>query len=300
MVDELVDLAKKALTSPGAIYFGKLEKSSPNEDGRASSAAGHPGRGHRRPGRRRGQGPRDARKMYAKVLPPGPCRPSPVGSETFWSISPSPMPRLYAGRVRQALRARNRRGRGGSHGQAHGGQATGLAGPGPPQLPVERPSSVMYVNVKLIVGMIQTSLAIDPGGGFRWSAPRAGQLHLAGERLRPGKDRLCEPDALGHREAGRRYPLLPNAKPLEAKDLAPIPKDATLAKAARFDADRFWETIFAVMAKIDPRAARTPPTGLAEARRSWASRSARTSCSRLATCGASTTRRAKAGWSSPA
>ena len=44
-------------------------------------------------------------------------------------------------------------------------------------------------------------------------------------------------------------------KPLEAKDLAPIPRDATLAGSIRLDAYQFWRRFQSIAVEIDPRAA---------------------------------------------
>ena len=148
MVDELVDLAKKALTSPAAIYLGKLENLR-NEDRRASSAAGHPRRGDRRPGGGRGQGPGDAARGTPRCFPPGPSRRSRSAGETFWSIKPDPDAPTFTLGVH------------GKHFVLGIGEGEAeaivkrMAGKPPAwlaqvrqQLPVERPSSVLYVNVE--------------------------------------------------------------------------------------------------------------------------------------------------------
>ena len=43
------------------------------------------------------------------------------------------------------------------------------------------------------------------------------------------------------------------AEPLEAKDLAPIPRDATWACAARIEPDALWQTLVSAIGKADPR-----------------------------------------------
>ncbi len=56
-------------------------------------------------------------------------------------------------------------------------------------------------------------------------------------------------------------------KPLEAADLAPIPRDANLAVAVRLDAARVLETVLRIAGKIEPQAPEQVEASLKQARR---------------------------------
>ncbi len=247
MVDEVADLVKKALTSPAAIYLGKLEigqRPPPVIQAGAVVGLGD-----------------DAAKVratlekYSKVLPPGVLQQVKVGGESFWSIKPDPEAPTFALGVH------------GKHFVLGIGEGEAeaivkrMAGKPPAwlaqvrqQLPVPRPSSVMYVNVKKIVGMIQAVaddeevVATIRGLGLDnfSSLARVSGLERTGCVSRM---------LLGTEKEDRDLLAFLNAKPLEAKDLAPIPSDATLALAVRFDLDRFWELLFGAMARVDRDAA---------------------------------------------
>jgi hypothetical protein len=120
------------------------------------------------------------------------------------------------------------------------------------QLPVERPSQVVYVNI----AGIRTALAPLIGDpevdrvlnalGFGNVTSAACVNGLDGDsfvsRTLAGLD--GEPTGL----------LSPAAdKPLTAADLKPIPRDATFALATRLNVDKFIETMLASAGQIDPR-----------------------------------------------
>ena len=86
------------------------------------------------------------------------------------------------------------------------------------------------------------------------------------------------------------------AKPLTAADLSPIPRDATIAAAGRFDADAALELLLAQLEKIDPAARKDVTRGIDEMEKELGIDLQAGLCSsRWATCGASTTRPAEGG-----
>jgi hypothetical protein len=246
MADELIDLAKKALTSPAAVYLAKVEigrRPPPVIQGGAIVGLGE-----------------DAAKVratlekYAKMLPGGAIQEVKVAGETFWTVKPDRDAPTFTLGVH------------GKHFVLGIGEGEAeaivkrMAGKPPAwlaqlrqQLPVERPSSVAYVSLKKIIGMIQAGAGEEAATVIR----ALGLDNFTSLASVSGLDQIgfVSKTLLGtEKEEGDILSFL-NAKPLEAKDLAPIPKDATLAKAARFDLDRVWEMVFRVMAKIDPGAA---------------------------------------------
>jgi len=248
MVDEIADLVKKALTSPAAIYLGKLEigqRPPPVIQGGAIVGLGD-----------------DAAKVratlekYAKVLPPGALQEVKVGGESFWSIKPDPEAPTFALGVH------------GKHFVLGIGEGEAeaivkrMAGKPPAwlaqvrrQLPVPRPSSVVYVNLNKIGAMIQAAMAEAPFEmPFQVVVRALGLDNFTSLASVSGLDKtgfVSRTLLATERQEGDLLSFL-NAKPLEAKDLAPIPRDATLALAMRFDLDGFWEMVFGIMAKIDP------------------------------------------------
>jgi hypothetical protein len=120
-------------------------------------------------------------------------------------------------------------------------------------LAIPRRGSIAYLNVKAVTG-----LAGNLGG------PEVARVVAA-----LGLDRVVSiAQTTGLDETGTisrsSIAIEPGAKgifaaladrPLAPADLAPIPRDATFAVAARLDADRIWNTILAAVGRIDPRVA---------------------------------------------
>jgi hypothetical protein len=118
------------------------------------------------------------------------------------------------------------------------------------QLPVERESTVMFVNTKKLIEQFaplggpkaQTILDATGLGGVTSLAAVTG-LDSRGCVSRVLVSIDGEPAGLLHTLAG---------KPLTAADLTPIPQDATVAVAARLDAKDAFDAIMEMIGKVDP------------------------------------------------
>ena len=130
------------------------------------------------------------------------------------------------------------------------------------QLPVERPSTLIYFNVK------QTVAQFSPLGGPKVKAV----LDAVGLG---NVSYLASVTGLDNKGAVARTLVaidgqpqgifrLAAAKPLTAADLAPIPRDATIAAAGRLDANTTLELLLAQLEKIDPAARQNATQGIAE------------------------------------
>ncbi|MGO8691020.1 MAG: DUF1559 domain-containing protein [Thermoguttaceae bacterium] len=119
------------------------------------------------------------------------------------------------------------------------------------QLPVERPSMVTYVNVEKLVmqfgplgGANALSAMTAAGLGNVTSLSAVSGLDGDGMVTRMLVGIKGEPAGVFSIAAGQ---------PLSAADLAPIPRDANFALAARVDASQVLETILRIAGKIDPQ-----------------------------------------------
>jgi len=131
------------------------------------------------------------------------------------------------------------------------------------RLVVDRPATVSYVNVRKIVQMIQAGVGpeaepVIKGLGLDNFISYASVAGL-------DKEGYVSKSLLATVKQGGDLLAFLGGKPLEAKDLTPIPRDATLAAAARIEPDRLWETIFSMLAKADPRGAERFAEGLSQA-----------------------------------
>ena len=122
------------------------------------------------------------------------------------------------------------------------------------QLPVERLSTLTYVNIKQIVqqfaplGGPQVRTVIDAAGlGNVTTLAAVSGLDGEGVVNRTFVGIEGEPAGVLGLVAG---------KPLTAQDLAPIPRDANLAFAGRLDLARLMDTVLTITEKIEPQAAR--------------------------------------------
>ena len=247
MVDDTVWLAKKVISSPGAIYLANLEM-----------------RGSRQPpgiqaGAILGLGD-DAAKVralldkYTKLITRGRAETVKIGEESFYRIKPDPeAPTITWGIYGKHFVV----GLGEGEAEAivkrmEGKPPEWLAGVRK-RLVVDRPATVSYVNVRKIVQMIRAgagpeaepvikALGLDNFISYASVAGLDKEGYVSKSLLATAK------------EGGDLLAFL-GGKPLEAKDLTPIPRDATLAAAARIEPDQIWQTIVSVMAKADPRVA---------------------------------------------
>ncbi len=118
------------------------------------------------------------------------------------------------------------------------------------QVSVERPANAVYVNVKGIVDkaaramggegpMFLTVLGLDKVGG------------VASVTGLEGKDCVTR-TLLGIDGEPSGVLSLLAARPLSAADLPPIPDDASIAAAARFDLDKAYNTFLEVAGRLQP------------------------------------------------
>jgi len=117
------------------------------------------------------------------------------------------------------------------------------------RLPVERVSTVHYLNVKKVVGIAAPFIGLEGQSviealGLNKIGQFANVSGLEGTGC-VSKSWLAvdgEPSGLL---------AFVGSKPLTAAELAPIPKDASLAIAARVDPAEAWKTVEAIVAKLD-------------------------------------------------
>jgi len=123
------------------------------------------------------------------------------------------------------------------------------------QLPIERVSTVSYVNVK---GIIEVALPMaGPASAPIMSGLGAFGLDnvtAIGSVTGLDKQGFVSKNLLAISGPPRGALQLLTAEPLTAADLAPIPADSTIAIAARIDADQVLEKILTIAGSIEPRA----------------------------------------------
>jgi hypothetical protein len=240
--DDIADLVKKALTSPAAGYVTRLELG----DRSMIQAGAIVGLGE------------DAARIRAvwerlATESPGVYQPVTIAGETLWSLptglgAPSVTLGVYGTHFVLGV----------GEGEA---QAIVQRMKGKPpawlaqlrrQLPVQRPSSVTYVNMNLILGLTSSIAFFLPEESAGIRALGLENFTSLGSVSGMEGSGLVTKTLLGTTKPDGDVFSFLNAKPLEAADLAPIPKDATLAKAVRIDADRFWGMILDITGKIDP------------------------------------------------
>ena len=120
------------------------------------------------------------------------------------------------------------------------------------RLPVDRPATVTYINFRTVrkmlvpvIGGPRALAVVDAVGlGNVTSVASVTGLDEEGFTSKTLLGLDGEPQGLLASIAGA---------PLGPDDLGPIPRDATVAKAARFDADRLFEAILSVADKIEAR-----------------------------------------------
>jgi prepilin-type processing-associated H-X9-DG protein len=120
-------------------------------------------------------------------------------------------------------------------------------------LHVPRTATLTYVNVKAIVELIKPFV---PGVGGQVVIEALGLDGVTHFAAVTGLDDtgFTSRSLLGLSEgAGGIFKFISD-KPLTAADLAPLPHDATIAAAGRFDLDRAWETSLEILEKLDPDA----------------------------------------------
>jgi hypothetical protein len=129
-------------------------------------------------------------------------------------------------------------------------------------IPIERVSTVTYVNVKAV-----KEIALPLAGLQVASVVKAvGLDNLTTLASVTGLDqKACVTKTLFNIEGEPEGILhLADVKPLGAADLAPIPHDATFALAYRLDPAALFDTVLGIAEKIDPRAKEQMLSGVGE------------------------------------
>lgn len=130
------------------------------------------------------------------------------------------------------------------------------------QLKVERPAMLHFLNLQQIRVMAQSALAVQ---GINVFGPLGlnNVMHYASVSGLEGEGSISRTQIATKSKPSGILALMGD-KPLQASDLARIPKDATIAAAARIDADRVFNEIQSTVAKIDRRAGEEMRRELAE------------------------------------
>ncbi len=133
------------------------------------------------------------------------------------------------------------------------------------QLPIERMSTVSYVNL----GAAIERFAPLGGPEVVKTIGALGLTNVTSLSSVTGLDGqgFVSRTLLGFKGEPSGLLSFAGAKPLSAADLAPIPADATIALAARLDANAVLDTILSVAGSIEPRVRREIEGGLAEMKR---------------------------------
>jgi prepilin-type processing-associated H-X9-DG protein len=130
------------------------------------------------------------------------------------------------------------------------------------QLPVQRPATVTYINIKQIIqqfaplGGPKVQMLID-AAGLGNVTTLAAVSGLDGEGMLNRTFIRLDGEPTGVLSVA-------TGKPLALKDLAPIPSDANLAVAGRLDLARLTDALLAIMEKVEPQAAQEIDRNLKE------------------------------------
>ncbi len=243
-------------------------------------------------------------EKYAAMIPPGRLETIKIGGEPFYRLKPdaeSPVDRQMGVHAWDSLRGRHRRRRGrglSTHGRKAARvarrrpQAAGRRAPGhgrvrqPAEGPARSPSRRRGGRAGRPIIAAPIIAALDLENYVSYAAVSGLDKEGYVSRFAPGDQK----------PGG----IFLGGKPLEAKDLAAIPADATWAGVAKFDPDRLWLSIVARAGKASPPAGQELAQAVDSVEKRSSSSSARTCCSRSGARGRSTTRPARAASSSPA
>ncbi len=174
-----------------------------------------------------------------------------------------PGTRVRVGLSREILHRRLEPGRGPGDRETHGRQSPEVAGRGAPALPVPRPASLAYVNVKAIMAIVAKVAGEKAGPVIRAS----GVGNIDSLATVTGLDNTGFVSRGLLRLEGQPEGLMKvwSGKPLSAKDLAPIPREVAYAIAMRLDPNQLWDAWMDVVRKVEPRAAEEMSEGLRRA-----------------------------------
>jgi hypothetical protein len=245
-------LAKTILTSPAAVFLSKLEvgPQGPNFQGGAIVNVAE-----------KAAAVKAALENLEKVVPPGMVEKVEISGASFRRIRPGPMVATWGVHGKYLIV-------GIGEGAAEGilerakGQPPAWLAEVRKQLPEERLSTLMYFNVKQAIGQFA------PLGGPKVKAVLdalglENVSYLACVTGLDGKDMSAhtlvamdgEPQGVFHLAA---------AKPLAAGDLAPIPRDATIAAVGRLDANSALDLLLTQVGRVEPQGRVEIKRGIAE------------------------------------
>ncbi len=205
-------------------------------------------------------------EMYQKLLPPQSVKPVEIDGATWQRIQVDPKapsvtwgvkgPYLIVGIGEGSVEGILQRAK---------GPAPAWLAELRSQLTVDRVATITYVNIQSIVK------EFAPLGGARAIAAidAAGLTGVTSLSSVTGLDEAgyVSRTLIGLNGAPTGIFSFATAKPLSAEDLKAIPADATLAMAAKLDADALLETILTFITTVEPRAERDITQGFEGMRR---------------------------------
>jgi len=197
---------------------------------------------------------RTALEAYqTKFLPPGIVRPVQVAGDTFYRLIFDPEAPQITWGVRHSYLIV---GIGVGSVEAIWTQA---ASPPPKwltdlreQLPVDRVSSVAYVNVEKLTEMFAPMIRDRDVKAF-WPASGLDKITTLASVTGLDEKGFVSKTLVGIEGEPTGLLSFVDAKPLAADDLAAIPADATLAAAARVDAEAVFDMIADMVGRVSPR-----------------------------------------------
>ncbi len=131
------------------------------------------------------------------------------------------------------------------------------------QLPVERRATVTYINVGTIIDTF-VPMIDEPQFTAFFQASGLGDIRSLASVTGLDDEGFVSKTLLGLGGSGRGLMQFADAKPLTPDELAPIPADATLAFAARIDAEEIFDTLLTLAGTVEPRARRDFEEGIAQ------------------------------------
>ncbi|NQU22885.1 MAG: DUF1559 domain-containing protein [Candidatus Nealsonbacteria bacterium] len=261
LADDAIGAVEQLLTRPTAVFLTDVDITNPERpDVRGGAVIG--------------LGKEEAAKLSAMLatyqkafLPPAAVQPVQVGGSTFHQIRLDPKaPTITWGMKGRYLLI------GIGEGSIEGIVQRAMAGKTPAwlvelreQLPVERMSTVSYINL----GAAIERFAPMGGPEVVKALGALGLTNVTSLSSVTGLDGegFVSRTLLGFNGEPSGVLSFAGAKPLSAADLEPIPADATIALAARLDTIAVLDTILSVAGSIEPSAREEVESGLAEMKR---------------------------------
>jgi len=131
------------------------------------------------------------------------------------------------------------------------------------QLPVDRVSSVTYVNVEKLTEMFIPMIRDRDFQAF-WPASGLDKITSLASVTGLDEEGFVSKTLVGIEGEPTGLLSFVDAKPLTADDLAPIPADATLALAARVNAEAIFDTIADMVGRTSPHDRQEMDEGIAQ------------------------------------